>query len=351
MKHNKLLGVLTLALALGLTACGGPKAPASSGKSGKTSKSNPPKTSISREPVKEAAIESAGLEKGTDNKVYFRVTGTCSLYNAGDLKFAWGIADASDNSFVYGKETPEAADFKADGVTIDATGNFTAKLCLADLTGFAAGKFYNFYGGTTEDTGALYAKIDVTEVESMKDGVYNYCVRDDQSNAIAIEELPPFAFAEESVVDIAEGEHAGRWVKIGGNLADKYKTSTAEDLMALNPAADFQLCGGQWTVRKLTAAQLFIGVEGAKAYVYLSTDGLSAGNGYITHLAIKGAAGVANCYTDNTIGADDADHTFKYAEEGIQYRLYSNPAAGQAGGEAEYFGCFAVIVEALEAAE
>ena len=350
MKHNKALGILSVALVLSLVGCGNKgTSTKSSAKPGKTSK--PSVSTLPPEPVKEVVVESAALVKEQDGKVAFTIAGTYDLYNAGELKFAWGIADAASNEFVVGKETPEAADYKADGVTLDATAKtFTAKLYLADLTGFAAGKFYNIYAGTQEDTGAAYAKVEVTEVNSMKDTTYNYCVRDDQANAIAIEELPPFAFAEESIVDLT-GDHEGRWLKIGGAIASKYAEYTDEQFNALNPAADFQLVGGMWTVSRLTAENVWIAKEGTKAYVYLNVSGLSAGNAYITHLAIKGADGVANCYTDNTIDAEDTQHIYKYESESLQYRFYSNPAVGQAGGEAEYFGCFAVIVEALEAAE
>ena len=75
MKHNKILGLLGIAAALTLVACGGAKDSGKTSKSGsgKVSTSKSSKPSTSKVPTKSVSVASANLVKKADNKVYVQV--------------------------------------------------------------------------------------------------------------------------------------------------------------------------------------------------------------------------------------------------------------------------------------
>ena len=343
MKHNKILGLLGIAAALTLVACGGGKTSGSKkpgGNTAKTSKSSKPSTS--KVPTKEVSAGTATVAKATDNKVYFTVTGSYDLYQAGELKFAWGLSEDGE-TFAYGAAAPEAAAYKADGVTLDATKKtFEAKLCVTDLS-ITSGN-YKLYCGTSEDTGMAYGQVEVDlTFESMNDGKYRFYPRNDNSlQAVAIEVMPPIDFAEATVVKQAVGDVLPEdvYLKVGG---DANATVTEEAIAAWNPYLDFEPVPYASPVRLTYNTDYAFTLAGGKFYAYFKISGLSAGTNYLTHFNHNGAK--TNFFTSGAIA--DTPYTF----DGVTYTIYSNPAAGQQGGEAEFYGCLAVKVTAVETPE
>ena len=352
MKYKKLLGALLVASTLILGACGGNDSSASgksSGKSNSGSKSTP--TSVKpAEPTKTVSLTAATLAKGTDNKVYLTINGTYDLYNAGEIKLAWavraasGTSDAFSDAYAYGSAEPGDADFKADGVTMDATKKtFEAKLTLTDLT-IASGT-YGFAVGTKEDTGFAFdaeTKIELSyEFGNIQDSVYRYYPRDDV-NAVAIEALPPVTYSSASIVELAAAKGnipAGRYLKVGG---PKSAAVTAEVAAAWSPRINFE------PVPYSSATQInmsgdnqngFYEIDGDNFYWYLDVTGLRQGTNYLVHLNENGNTNVNLFMT-----AKMEDTPYRFESDNVIYTLYANPAAGQAGGADEFYGCLAVKV-------
>lgn len=338
MKHNKILGILSLSLVLGLVACGGNNAKSTGKTSGKTSKvtSKTSKEPVSLVPQKEVEAQEAVLVK-ENNKVYFQVTGTYDLYNAGELKFAWGVVGATTGTFYAGKEAPEAADFKADGITMDATAKtFVAKFCLTDVTGLSAAELYNVYVGTQEDTGMMYDVVPVTDASfSDSDANYTYFIRDDQSNAIAVEKAGAIAYSE-AKIEALTGEHEGTWLRL-------YAPNTGwtlESLEALNLVADFQRMA-QYSKPKLTADQMFWAIEDGKVNLNMECDQLAAGDSYMTHVGYEGESNPGKLILTQSIM--DVEYTIGT----MKYTIHFDKTKGQNDGPSEYYGALGIVVEDL----
>ena len=340
MKHNKLFAMLAMAVALTLAACGGGSGSKSSGKASSGGSGKTPTSSSSKkpaEPTKRVSLSEAKIEKGTDNKVYLVLNGSYDLYEAGEIKFAWG-AGISGQEYAYGSESPADADFKADGVTMDAaTKKFEAKLALTDLQ-FTAGN-YAFYAGTKEDTGFAYGEALEMNYEfgNLSDGTYRYYPRSDVS-AVAIEVMPPITYTVAEIVTSAPGDHTGKFLKLGGA---KNATVTAEAVAAWQPYADFEPVPWASAVRINFSGDNqngFFEINGDNFFFYLDVTGLSQGTNYLLHLNHNGAK--ANLFMANSI----ADTPYRFETDNVIYTIYANPDAGQAGGEAEFYGCLAVKV-------
>ena len=336
MKHNKILGLLGIAAALTLVACGGSKSGTPAGKSGAAGKSTATSKSsrppVSREPVPTATITAQTLEKRQDGKVYFKVTGTVANYAAGALKWAWGLT-ADDENFVYGKLAPEAADFTA--ITFDAQNAFSTEFCITDIANIPTG-VYHIYGG---DTAATYAQIEIEDASfQARDARYDYFMRNDQSSVgLAIEDLGPFAITEgDFVKNPAEG-HEGIYLKLGGAQAN---TLTQEIVDAWNTMADFQRMG-QYT--KPTNLDKFWVVETAKTYFYINIGSMAAGENWMTHLTANAPAGTRDA--GKALGSVDFTKTVEFAEENLKLTVISDTTKGQNDGEAAYYGAIGVKVE------
>ena len=353
MKFKKLLGTLLIASTLVVSACGGNNSQSAGKSSGKSGNASSQKTSSStkpKDPTKMVSFGAATLEKAADNKVYLTVSGTYDLYNAGEIKLAWavraasGTSDAFSDAYAYGSAEPGDADFKADGVTMDATKKtFEAKLALADLT-IASGT-YGFVCGTKEDTGFAFdaeTKLELSyEFGNIQDNVYRYYPRDDV-NAVAIESLPPVTYSSAVIVELAAAKGnipAGRYLKVGG---PKSAAVTAEAAAAWSPRINFE------PVPYSSATQInmsgdnqngFYEIDGDNFFWYLDVTGLRQGTNYLVHLNENGNTNV-NLFM--TAKMEDTPYRFEAAN--VIYTLYANPAAGQAGGADEFYGCLAVKV-------
>jgi hypothetical protein len=334
MKHNKILGLLGIAAALTLVACGGSKSGATPAKStaGKTSKAPTSRAPVSREPVPTATIESQLLEKRADGKVYFKVTGKVANYAAGALKWAWGLT-ADDTEFVYGKAAPEAADFTA--LTFDANNAFSTEFCITDIANIPTG-VYHIYGG---DTAATYAQIEIEDgTFQARDARYDYFMRSDQSSTgLAIEDLGPFAITTgDFVKNPAEG-HEGIYLKLGGAQATPFTQETAN---GWNTMADFQRMG-QYT--KDTSLDKYWVVDGNNAYFYIAIGSMKAGENWMTHLTANAPAGTRDA--GKALGSVDFTVTKEFTEENLKLTVISDTSKGQNDGEAAYYGAIGVKVE------
>ena len=337
MKHNKTLGILSVALVLGLVGCTG-KGETSTKSNAKTSKTSKPSVStLPPEPVKEAYIDGAVIAK-VDTKVVITVTGTYDLYQQGELKLAWGLL-GDNQQWGYGSDTPAETDYQA--VTLNATAKtWEMKINVTDVQGIPAAN-YTFYAGTNDEENSAYdvVALDASELGSVTDGTYRYYYRDDIS-AVAIEVLPPVTLSSATVVDYTpEGGTAGKYLKVGGA---KNATVTAEAIATWSPYCDFEPVPYASAVRLTNNETMFLTIDGDNFWAYFSLAGLSAGTNYLVHFNHNGTK--ANCFTTGKI----EDVEYKDEANGLVYTIYSNPEAGQAGGEGEFYGCLAVKVTAAE---
>ena len=383
----------TLLLALALGACQqGEKssAPASSGKSASSQQSAPassqqstpsstPSGDSSQQPGGDTSQQPGGDEKGVtisslvfekknDNKVYIKASGTQSGYTATDFLWAWGIltggnqqgqgqgSELTDDSFIYGKAAPAAADCTV--VAFNANKEFTAELCLTDVIAGVqdfSPALYTIYGGTPD----TYAAITPTDASSKaQDTDYKYYVRDDQF-CIAIDKIPDVAFEtavlyKPSASELPSGKTAGIYVKIGGDV------KSGVNIADLEMSADFQrvLLDGseQGAYQKHNIdneTEFFWTTEGNKAYVNLYVGFMAAGEAWMTHLGFNvpetttwwggTEKNIPNCYMANDI----LDVVYNFASDGLKMTVHAQESAGQSGGAAAYYGCLGFAVEEL----
>ena len=341
MKHNKTLGILSVALVLGLVGCAGNKG-TSTKSNAKTSKTSKPSVStLPPEPVKEVMAEEAILVKGTDNKVYFQVSGTYDLYNAGDLKLAWGLV-GQNQTWYAGAETPEAADYKADGVTLDATTKtFTAKFCITDIAGLGAQTLYSVYVGTEEDTGMMYAEVPVTDTTlQLQDTKYTYYIRNDDGSAgvlIAIEEAAAIQFSG-AKVEALTGDHEGTWLTLSAANTAGYTVESLQETYTL--VADWQRMAA-YQKTALTEDQKFWEISGSNVLLHLSVGHLGAGYSYMAHFGLKGETDPGKLILTDSIM--DVEYTIGT----MKYTIHFDKTKGQNDGEAEYYGSLGIVVEDL----
>ena len=341
MKHNKILGLVGIAAALTLVACGGGKSTAPAGKStGKTSKAPVSRAPVSREPQKGVTFDTVTLETKTDNKVYAKVAGTETLYKAGELKWAWGLADRN-GTFVYGKEAPEAADFAA-AVTFEPAADATAKpfsveLCLTDLPNIVT-EVYTIWGGA-DATSYAALTIGTTDFQG-NDGNYTYFIRDDQSaGGLAIEVIDKaFVIKTVDVVKDPDTDHTGYFAKLGGEQATAY---TLEQVNAWNTKCDFQ-CMEQYSK---PAATFFWAVDGKNAYCFMDMTSIitgTMGRSYMTHFeANKTDSGdPGKCLPADSIN----DRVVEFADINVKVTIHFDKTKGQNDGPSEYYGALGFVI-------
>ena len=346
MKTKKILGVALLLGTLMLSACGGDKSgstakPASSG-SGK----NPTSQSSSPKPSTPSTAKSVSITEmklaNVEGKVYVVVKGTEANYKADDFKWAWGLRTNGDaGEFIDGKETPEAADYKA--ATFDeATKAFEVKYCLTDLT-LTSGAYYQVYGGTPE----TYANIAFEDANTAaRDQTRSYYLRTDQNNSIVFDAVQPISFTKAAVVDIAAADlptgitNAGAYLKFGGANAANLTVEAIDAWVADNKVAGhFQrVIGGGYQLHNHTAEERFYKIEGTDVFFYFYIGFMVDAEGWMTHFdCVNGNSG-ANLQMDATFWGD-ADHTFVIGEN--TYRVYADKTKT---GEENFWSCLGVTV-------
>ena len=314
MKFKKLLGLVAIMGSLAISACGGGNGgstakPTSGGNTQSTSKK--PSTSTSIAPRKTVSIGEISLAN-EDGKVYVKVTGTVSNYEASEFKWAWGLrTNGESGTFIDGKETPAAEDYKA--AEFDATSKaFTVKYNLTDIE-LTSGAFYQVYGGTPES----YANIPFTNTATgARDATRNYYLRTDQDNSIVFDSIQPINFSKAAVVKINEWHDAG---KIAGNFQ--------------------RVIGGQYQLHNHVDAERFWKIEGEDVYFYCSIGFIATGEGWQTHFdCVSGNSG-ANLQFETTTFWGDEEHTFVIGED--TYKVYADKN-GHGGSEAGFWGCLGV---------
>ena len=277
--------------------------------------------------------------------------------DASSFKAAFGLAitnqggqggQGSGVSFIYGKEKPAGADFEeynylaGEGKQFEVNINLSA--AISTIVDFAPGVFAVYFG--TEDTYARVNPVDPSQAASDKN--YNFYIRDDQ-NAIAIDLIPDVDLAEvivykPSAEELPEGKTAGLYAKIGGKVKEGITDITAKSI-----DADFQRMN-PYTVRAVEANECFWTVEGENAYANLYVGFMAVGERWMVHMGFDcpeqqnpwggSSKNIPNCYISTKI----EDEEYNFAEEYKAYTVHANKAAGQAGGDAEYYGCLGFAV-------
>ena len=351
MKHNKILGLLGIAAALTLVACGGAKDSGKTSKSGsgKVSTSKSSKPSTSKVPTKSVSVASANLVKKADNKVYVQVQGTETLYKTGELKWAWGVVThgATEATWVLGAEAPAETDFTA--VTFEAAPEndptakpFTVELCLTDLANLPAGAMYEVYGG---DTATNYTALEMADTTvALKDAKNNYYIRDDEgAGVIAVDALPPVGLEKATIVTNPEGK-TGVYAKIGGANNIGY---TDAQLAELTPYVNFQSTTS-WSNTRVQNSEdnpdeLFYKIEGQEVFLFVHIDFMVTGgaNRYNTHLNFA-----ANTKQDCKMAVDIlTNNVYEFQDANRKITVYSNTKGGR--DQQEFWSNLGFIVELI----
>ena len=358
--NKKSFAFVLAAAALGLAACGEPSNPGES-KSGaaptssvKASASKTSKSTTSRAPVKSASFDTVGLTK-KDNKMYLVLTGTTANLEATDqLKATVGLmvngsavvdgegTVTSPATWVLGKEAPADADYTYTPTVENKS--IKLEISLSDISAMQAGDLI-IYAGIKGYMDYAPFGTDLDEASGDKDGRFRYYTRNSIQGAdglaLVVEELSPIALTDAKVV--AEGEKL--YAMWGGAT-----TKTLDELKAYNSFVDFQRMG-QYSVARYSQlvdepaegtnyySYVF---EGDKAFVKADiTNVFKAGERWMTHYnGLKSTQG--NCVMDVTL-----DQVYTFDAFNLKIRVYSNPAAGQLGKEAEFYGCLGFEISAI----
>lgn len=288
--------------------------------------------------TKAFTVTAFGFEKKADNKVYLKIAGTQENHSAAEFKWAWGLAANGQEGaveFVYGKATPEAADFAA--LTFDASNAFTAELCLSDIAALSSGTF-TVYGGTPDTYRAINP---IDENSSAKDGSFKYYIRTDL-NQICLDELPVVAL-EEAVVynpgaDLPTGKQAGVYVKIGGAVkagVNVDELTVKADFQRVAPGYSKHPNGGNFPENEMFWTK---DTANGKAYINLYVGFMAVGEKWMTHLGFN-TNNNPNCFMANDIN----DVEYKFGDDEIN-KVYTVNAKESEGQQGTYYGCLGFSV-------
>ena len=328
MKKRYFLATIAAFAAMTLAACG-------------NAKSTPTKSQ--EQSVEPASQETGPVQKVTVNsirlgnegeKAVITVTATQENYQAGELTWAWGLM-ATSGTFDYGKEHPDAADFKP--VTFNSA-QFTVKLVLTEITTIKAGTLYIIYGGTPES----YGEIDFESNQfGAHDATRNYYLRQDQNNALTFDNVQPFTYTKASIVEVAQADlpegvtQAGAYLKFGGANS---KNVTLADIKSWDEAGhiagDFQRVNPSYSVHAHEATERFYKIEGNEVYFYLYVGFIAEGEGWMTHFDLVSGNQSAGLNMGVTIAGETL-----YTVAGAGYKIYADSSKS---GEENYWGCLGV---------
>ena len=333
MKLTKLFGLLGMACVLTLAACGGQSSKTPGGDDEEESEDEPEE---SEEDESGVSIESVSL-LNKNGKAVIEVKGTDE--GTGAKKWSWGLAKSGD--FVIGADKDETDFTKGQAYTVDGSKAFTVEWDLSTamkaVTDFESG-LYSIYGGNELSYRDL--RINDDSGENVTDTDYKYYVRNDQ-NQIAIETKLALEFKTAKVVlptafpeDYSE-DHKGNHVQI---IAPLPSGTTLADLQAFEVNGDFQR---MTNYTKPSFEAYFWTIENNNAVLNVYIGFMADGEQWMTHLGLNSPA--ANLFLTDTI--DDVEYTIGE----WKYAVHSNPAAGQAGGSAEFYGCLGIKVLAAPA--
>lgn len=368
--NKKSLALVFAAAVLGLTACGGEGGgtSANSGKSNAPTSSKAPASSklpsSSRPPVKAASFDDVSFA-AKENKIYLVLTGSASNLEAADIKATVGLMKVGTGSpettddegnvipavpatWAIGKETPADADYNLSPTLENKA--LKLEICLSDIAGLEAGN-YTVWAGIKGYMDYAAFGTDIAEKAGGKDTKYRYYSRSDVSGAnglaVVIEELPPIALTEASVI-----EEGGKLIaKIGGET-----TKTLDELKAYDSFVNFQNTNGWSNTRvnkrpatseeeQANAYYYDYVVEGNKAYIKADVSFFTAGGRYNTHLNITENRQI-NCVLDVSIN----DVVYTFAERNLKVTVREDITKGQGDGAEYFWGNLGFIVEAIEEA-
>lgn len=319
------------ALAMTLAACGEAKSTAPA----QTSKEKSAEVSSESGPVKTVTVNSIRLGNEGE-KAMITVTATQENYQAGELKWAWGLMDTSGN-FDYGKSTPAEADFS---VVSFNSATFTVKLCLTDITTLVAGSLYRIYGGTPETYNEIAFE---SNMFGAQDATRNYYLRQDQDNALTFDNIQPISFTKASVVNVAQADlptgvtQAGAYLKFGGANSKNLTLDTIKGWDdAGNIAGNFQrvIGDGGYALHNHEATERFYKIEGNEVYFYLYVGFVAEGEGWMVHFDVVSGNSNAGC---NMAATFNGETTYTIGD--AAYKVYAD---SNKSGEENYWGCLGV---------
>ena len=336
MKKRFIFGMSALLAVLSLSACNNGK-----GDSAEPSKkdSSTTVTTSEKEEIKKGIEISNITLSSQDNKAYITVTGKQSNYTAEDFKWAWGLMEQDTNTFVDGKETPAAEDYKT--ATFNASNSFTLKYCLTDIQTLKSGTLYRIYGGTPE----TYDDIEFKSNNfGAQDATRKYYLRSDQNNSLVYDSIQPISFTQASVIKITQDNlpegitNAGAYLKISGRNKDNLTVAdikTWEDAGKI--AGNFQLViGGEYELHAHTASERFYTIEDMFVNFYFYVGFIKPGEGWMTHFdLVEGNAG-SNFQLGTTINGQG------YTVGNSYYTIHADSSKG---GEENYWGCLGIKSE------
>ena len=328
MKKYLICGVAFL-MSLGLVACGASTATSDNENAEQTK-------STEQAPKKSFEITNMTLSS-SNNKAYVNLTGKQSNYTADEFKWAWGLMD-ENGDFVDGKENPAAEDYKA--ATFNASGSFTVKYCLTDITTLKAGTLYRVYGGAPGTYKDLQFPSNNT---GASDATRKYYLRSDKDNSLVFDNIQPISFTKASVVEVAQANlpagitHAGAYLKFGGANSKNLTTANLDALKeAGNIAGNFQRVIGDlgYDVHNHVDEERFYKIEDNEVYFYCYIGFIEPTEGWMVHFDLVSGNNNANLQFDSTINGETT-----YTVGTASYKVYADK---NKGGEENYWGCLGV---------
>ena len=293
-------------------------------------------------------IADASLVKKEDNKVYFRLAGTCDHYTVENFKWAFALQDYNNGQeggkFLAGKAEPEDADFNIEvALTAGVDGaddSFTVDFNMSDIVvpdGIDKPGRYNVWAGPKDN----YKTINVSlNPGNYADASHRYYFRNDQEVGnrltVCIEELPPFFHFTDAVASYkgagTEEDPKVAWVKIYGEALDQTqsKADLEAALAATHTACRFQNRNNNMTTRNAEGEfEMKVVEEGGKLVVEVWVNiqfMIDASNTvYNTHLNLK-AGETINAWRDytNCVMEGDFEHVLAI-DETRELVVFSHP--------------------------
>lgn len=381
MKKTKFFSIMTLMLALGITACvkptpqsseppaGSSAAPVSSSvapvssvtpasssvkpasssvkpasSSVKPSSSSTKPSSSSAAPVEEAvAFTNADFVKVADAD-FLKINGTISGFaNADAMKMAFGLlhkdaadgglADPLDGEWLVGSAEPAAADYKY--APIVSAGEFEVSIPMAEVV-FVKGA-YEIYVGPK----GHYAKVTLSQAAwgsgAVKAGGLKMILRGDRSLIFA-EELPDIALTEATTFVEGEGVDAKVFIQVGGELGIE-----PEVFLAKVVKVTFERQVGGWKKTEMLTSDenplVTLVVEGSKGYVKANITALDLG-GYQVKLGFDGTSAPNTTMDTDSYDMRDNPTVLGNKEYAPYYAAGTNDAA-------HLYGCCGLFIEAV----
>lgn len=269
--------------------------------------------------------------------ITLEIQGTTS--STSDLKMAFALKHYGTSDYIVGSGNPSDSDYKYNVPVTD--GGFTFKYILSMDNNVSDGiepGVYTIVAGIKGYTFRLGKANDGTRV---KDDKYLYYIRTDayagSTNALTIDELPPFEMSEATITTIG-----GRiYAKVGGNN----RISLNQELLnSYDSYVELEEVGNGFerTIRSKDLGEYFYESSGNKSYVYIDIGFFEAGKKYNTHLNVTKNQ-EADCKMDVSV-----NHHYVVTNDygdSIDIQVYANSLASSDDSN-EIYGNLGFIVTA-----